>query len=45
MNEIEKELRKCEQALYDMQSKYSGLASKAANARYVYDQAWAEAIN
>ncbi len=45
MNEIEKELRKCEQALYDMQSKYPSLASKAANARYVYDQAWAEAIN
>lgn len=45
MNDIEKELRKCEQALYEMQVRYPQLASKAANARYVYDQAWATAID
>jgi hypothetical protein len=45
MNDIEKELRKCEQALYEMQVKYPQLASKAANARYIYDQAWATAMD
>lgn len=43
--EIVRELAKCEQALYEMQVKYPQLARAAANARYVYDQAWADAID
>lgn len=42
--EIEKELMKCEAALYTMQSKYPELAGNAADARYIYDQAYADAI-
>lgn len=43
--EIEKELVKCEQALYQMQVSYPEIARNAANARYAYDVAWAEAID
>jgi len=43
--EIEKELMKCEAALYTMQSKYPELAKTAANARFVYDVAWAEQVD
>lgn len=45
LHEIDSELKRCEQALYEMQVKYPQLASKAANARYIYDQAWANAID
>ena len=44
-HEIEKDLLKCEQALYEMQTKYPELARTAANARYVYDMAWANAVD
>lgn len=43
--EIERELMKCEQALYNMQERYPEAARSAANARYVYDMAWADAID
>ncbi len=42
---IEKELSKCEAALYEMQVKYPALARAAAEARYVYDVAWANALD
>lgn len=45
LHEIDSELKRCEAALYEMQVKYPKLASTAANARYVYDQAWATAID
>lgn len=44
-HEIDRELVKCEAALYAMQERYPELARRAANARYVYDQAWANAID
>ena len=44
-HEIERELKKCEAALYEMQSRYPDLAKTSANARYVYDMAWANAID
>jgi len=44
-HEIEKDLLKCEQALYEMQTKYPELAKTAANARYIYDMAWANAVD
>lgn len=43
--EIEKELMKCEQSLYVMQSNYPQLTRTAAECRFVYDQAWANAID
>lgn len=43
--EIERELAKCEAALYEMQQKYPALARAAAEARIVYDVAWAEAVD
>lgn len=45
LHEIDSELKRCEQALYEMQVRYPQLASKAANARYIYDQAWATAMD
>ena len=45
IGDIERELVKAEQALYVMQGKYPKTASRAANARYVYDQAWATAVD
>jgi hypothetical protein len=44
-SEIERELSKCEAALYEMQVTYPALARAAAEARYVYDVAWANAID
>ena len=44
-NDIEKELVKCEAALFEMQKQYPDIAKNAANARYVYDMAWANAID
>jgi hypothetical protein len=44
-DEITRELVKCEAALYSMQEKYPTLAKAAANARYIYDMAWANAID
>lgn len=44
-NEIERELAKCEAALYEMQRQYPALAKAAAQNRYVYDVAWANAID
>lgn len=44
-DQIERELLKCEAALYEMQVKYPNLARAAADARYIYDQAWANAID
>ena len=44
-NEIERELMKCEAALYEMQKQYPALARVAAQNRYVYDMAWANAID
>ena len=38
IGDIERELVKAEQALYVMQCEYPKAASRAANARYVYDQ-------
>ena len=43
--EIERELLKCEAALYEMQKQYPALAKTAAQNRYVYDVAWANAID
>lgn len=43
--DIERELVKCEAALYEMQVKYPALARRAAEARYIYDVAWADAID
>lgn len=44
-HEIEKDLTNCEQALYEMQKQYPVLARSAAQQRYVYDMAWANAID
>ncbi len=44
-NDIEKELVKCEAALFEMQKQYPALAKRAAEARYLYDFAWANAID
>ncbi len=44
-HELEKDLLKCEQALYEMQTQYPSLAKKAAESRYIYDVAWANAID
>ena len=44
-HEIEHDLLKCEQALFEMQGKYPEIAKNAANARYVYDMAWANAVD
>jgi len=44
-HELEKDLLKCEQALFEMQSRYPTIAKAAADARYVYDMAWANAID
>lgn len=43
--EIEKDLLKCEQALYEMQKTYPALARVAAESRIIYDVAWANAID
>jgi len=43
--EITRDLVKCEQTLYEMQVKYPALARTAANARFVYDMARANAID
>lgn len=45
IGDIERELVKAEQSLYVMQVEYPKAASRAANARYVYDQAWATAVD
>ncbi len=44
-HEIEVELQKCESTLWVMQEQYPKLIRDAANARYVYDQKWAESID
>ena len=44
-HELEKDLLKCEQALFEMQGKYPDIARNAANARYIYDMAWANAVD
>lgn len=44
-SELDKDLLKCEQALYEMQKQYPALAKTAADARYVYDMAWANAVD
>lgn len=44
-HEIEKDLAKCEAALYEMQKQYPALARAAAENRYVYDMAWANALD
>jgi hypothetical protein len=41
-HDIEKDLLKCEQSLYQLQSNYGDIARTAAQKRYVYDLAWAE---
>ncbi len=45
LSELNADLIKSEQALYAMQLKYPDIAKKAANARYTYDMAWANAID
>lgn len=42
---IEKDLLKCEAALYKMQEQYPALAKAAAQNRIIYDVAWANAID
>lgn len=42
--EIERDLTQAEAALYAMQTRYPDLARTAANARYLYDTAWADAV-
>lgn len=44
-HEIEQELVKCEQSLYEMQKQYPALAKEAAQNRYMYDVAWANAVD
>ncbi len=44
LHAIDNDLLKCEKALQEMQNQYGQIASDAANARYVYDQAYADAV-
>lgn len=44
-HEIDAELKKCEQSLYEMQKQYPDIVRKAAEARYIYDMAWANAVD
>lgn len=43
--QIEKDLLKAEAALYEMQKQYPALARAAAQNRYIYDMAWANAVD
>lgn len=44
LHELDKDLVRCESTLSNIEQRYGNLARAAANARYVYDQAWADAI-
>lgn len=44
LHEIDSDLLKCEKALQEMQSQYPKIARQAADARYIYDQAYADAV-
>ena len=45
LHELNQDLVKSEQALFEMQKQYPALAKRAAEARYLYDMAWANAID